>query len=498
MPIDDKSSSTTSMSSGTHRRQKDSFLFSAALVCVLPNVIGYLFAHWIGYRAALVNIDLFGVYALFAILARFAPTAAPILCSGMIGVVLAAPVANGLGLIYLGEPGFLRNYVGFIAQWPWRVIVPWVCVTVAALVAYSLVLKRSKRGVLAVWPALVGAAVFGGADVLCGTSALSPRPVTMSINVSTSSIVTLRALAAQWVAYREAGAAQRVDHSLSSDLLGMAHVGLPPRVLSVALESWGRVREEGPNMAILQALEHDLKGRYLVDVRYHRFLGGTLSGEVRELCGYLSLGPPSLGMIDRFRPECAPAALQARGYRTWGGHGNSSAFYNRREIYPRLGFLETAFPPKFDTPAAESRSCQSNRAISGVCDAIVYRAALKFLDRYPRAFAHVMSLDTHLPLAAISNAEDACPLGLALTDETMCVYVRRISFTLNQLAREVLNAKCPPDRIYVYGDHRPPYVFASEREKFDADYVPFLILTVSVQREVPNGGRPECALSRPD
>ena len=67
-------------------------------------------------------------------------------------------------------------------------------------------------------------------------------------------------------------------------------------------------------------------------------------------------------------------------------------------------------------------------------------------------------------------------LGHGYTDADLCLYFNQMSNLLAMIGREVRGARTPPDRVYLFGDHAPPYAVASERNFFNRKEVPFITL----------------------
>ena len=90
------------------------------------------------------------------------------------------------------------------------------------------------------------------------------------------------------------------------------------------------------------------------------------------------------------------------------------------------------------------------------------------------AFAHVMTLETHLPLKSVSEKISKC------SEENMpydiCFYIETFGSVLNSIGNVIVEGQAYPDLIYIYGDHAPPYVKESIRSMFNQKKIPFLRL----------------------
>lgn len=466
-----------------------STLQALLVICVLPNAVVYVLAGHFGYQPAIANIDFIAAFFGTVVLAKRSSVAAAAMCATVVFLLVCSQVVASLASIYIGDIRFMGDYLGFIGDWPWQLISFWTAVGVLAFAAYGYIVARLPLKNAAAWPAIALGIALAGIDFASGGTQWSGKVT--GLNVATSSLNTLRELIFLPV--------PTDDSPAEPDQQSMAHQirtsgdRLPSRILSVAVESWGAFANPRIDDSIIAGLREAVAGRYAVEATRHRFRGTTLAGEVRELCGYLIARSPTLEDIAQFDEACVPLFLSDRGYSTWAGHGNRGTFYDRRRVYPALGFRQVSFDKQF-AGADDHQICPKYLFFPGACDRLAFRAALAFLEAKPKAFAHVMTLDTHFPLRPDAGRRVECPSGLLLDDESLCLYVRRISEVLRELAAELTRASNGPDAVYLYGDHRPPYAVTFLREAFAPESVPFVKLT---RINVDEGENLPCAAISP-
>ena len=445
-------------------------LLFALAVIIVPTLAYAFVADRMGFLGPRINADLFVVYIAAVLVARRRPGLAALL--SLVGVVgaLAVQVLLGVGVIYLDDPALIREYLSFAAFWPWRLITFWLVVAAAMFTIMFLLLRRIPMKDAAIVPIAAVLVLLLALD-LAGRTAAGHALV--GGNLVTSSAVRGYKLARTWATTEGFTVKPIAEPMMVEDVLSEP---LPPRILSLSVEALGLARDERFNRLMFAPMREVLAGRYHVEIGRHGFKGATLSGEMRELCGQRTAGTPTTEKALALRSGCLPGILAARGYDTLGIHGNSKFFYNRSEVYPALGFTATRFIEDFDRADPRPARCKT-RAFEGICDRDAIAAALDFLAGRPRGYAHVMTLDTHFPLGPTELGDADCgAAGHGYTDADLCLYFNQMSNLLAMIGREVRGARTPPDRVYLFGDHAPPYAVASERNFFNRKEVPFITL----------------------
>lgn len=437
------------------------------LLVVIPTVTLIVLGELFGFLGPRLNLDLPLVYLATIVVSRLAGGLGAVF--GIVGTafVIAIQLLLGIGLVYIDNITLLGEYIQFARYWPWGLIAFWFMIALAALAALYVMLTRVKISQARMLPVVVILLAVLGVDLLGRTAAGFEM---IKTNAATSSTVRFAKVAKAWATSPGFVHEKHPGQSMADTL--MAAPVKPDRILSISVEALGLSNSDTFNQAIVAPLEARLGGEYVVTVSSHAFKGATLAGELRELCGLRISGTPTRAASEAIRPDCLPAKLKALGYQTTGLHGNSKYFYNRGELYKAIGFDRSIFYEDL----VGAKICKT-RSFSGTCDADVFKAALEAMGRGDKGFAHVITLQTHFPLAAMRPEDHDCSKIGQVQDPNLCVYANQFAGVMDDLAGAILNAKVRPGIVYIYGDHAPPYVVASDRMFFSRERVPFITLT---------------------
>lgn len=441
------------------------------LIIVLPTAAYAFAAEWMGFAGQRLNFDFFALYLVTVFLAPCHRSLALVTAVAGVITILSIQVLLGVGVIYLDNPALIVEYLSFIAYWPWRLISFWLLVAAIVFTGFTFVLRRVPIERAAALPALAALALLFTVDAIGQT----PRgQALVGGNWVTSSafrgyLFTRKVIVGPKFNAKPFGEPTMVDEVVASKV--------PPRLLSVSVEALGvAAADPAFNEAMFAPLRKEMAGSYDVQIGEHSFRGTTLAGELRELCSQETVGKPSSAEARTMSRGCLPARLRAAGYATFGIHGNAKHFYNRSLVYPALGFSHTKF---YDDYAASGRSFKVCRyeAFQGACDDQVFDDALAFLAQHPRAYAHVMTLDTHFPLGVSELGDDRCGRVRGLNDSALCLYVNQLGNYLAKVGRQIRTTRVPPDKVILFGDHAPPFVEGRLRNYFNRQKVPVIVLT---------------------
>lgn len=384
------------------------------------------------------------------------------------GSIVAALVIGGdlldiMSRRFNWSHGVVIDYAYSMPDLPWPTILPFLALGLVA-VALSVMPFAFDRGIFAIWPLLL---------VVCGLLLAN----SVMYNGVRGDVDTSR-LTRSFVSHAATGAYNRlivgrtltpfVGDSMARDL----SVAAPPaQILSVAVESFGLANDSVQRASLVQPLLLGVGSRYVVTQGAHPFRGSTQPGEIRELCALQAEGIPNTPLLLARLDGCLPANLRRGGYDTQALHGNGPLMYDRRVIYPAVGFARTWFDTDLRRELANVGPC-SGTAFGGVCDADLFARALSLFDGH-RRFVHVMTLDAHLPLKG--SAPPQCPTAFAM-EEGLCRYAQVTRASFAALARQIAAARHPPDLIVIYGDHAPPFAAIQARHVFSQRAVPYLVL----------------------
>jgi hypothetical protein len=242
-------------------------------------------------------------------------------------------------------------------------------------------------------------------------------------------------------------------------------------ILSVSFESLGIPIDVLAKSRIDKLIIDSFPGYRLKDNFEEQFFDGTLSGELRVLCGIRDYGyllsDPEYRTSDL--ANCLP--LLARSRDTYSSvvaaHANYGGLYRRIKIYPLIGFSNSFFASELGSESIEK--CGS--AQFAACDSQITRLLASHLNSREdkKTFTHLMTIDSHFPYSSnIANR--------SISSDLFEVYISSLSSTSVALRDFIYMLRSPPSFILVSGDHAPPFVTESVRNKFKKKVVPVYIL----------------------
>lgn len=181
------------------------------------------------------------------------------------------------------------------------------------------------------------------------------------------------------------------------------------------------------------------------------FGGYTANAEFEALCGFPVSEPFVLfeRNISR-RVDCLPQVLAANGYRSLASHPNVPAFWNRHNVYRRIGF---------DTFWAGTDFVYDDMNGEYLSDRSLYRQVLEkiepLLEQNQPVFDYVLTFFGHLPYPLSDDRP------LLFESHSVFPEVATYASTLYYKARElmdfleVLRKRDPDALIVILGDHLP-------------------------------------------
>jgi hypothetical protein len=249
----------------------------------------------------------------------------------------------------------------------------------------------------------------------------------------------------------------------------------PQNVLIVLEESLGGLINGIDQNAVLAPLESpEIQSRYVVRRGSVAFSGGTVSGEMRELCdAVLGSGDNTQATIR----SCLPWRFRQFGYHTIGIHGFTKKMFDREHWYPELGFQELIF--KEELSSKLKKTC--GQTFPGNCDTEIatYIGDLIAARRNQHLFIHWMTLNSHLPVDDNTASTSLFPcenFESTRLHHEICNVVK-VQFEANQaIAKLVLRPDLPPMTVIISGDHAPPFLTNTLRAFYQQDKVPDIIL----------------------
>jgi hypothetical protein len=444
---------------------------------MLPNLVLGLIAAYLGVSRPLVDLDylalgvlvpwlpwpLGGLLLMLAMIVDIVLTVAPTYQFDLAKVVETAQELFNL------SPAFVLPIIVAIG------------LGTAAVVALMLRLRPPSppRAAPSLTAALLTLLALGG-DVLLSPNLLTgmDRAVT-SINIAGSpGAFFAHQVLSEFGSTHAIVVTPAPDRASRPIVAGLDAGRLPSKIVLVVVESWGyyedaAVREQ--IVAPLRALTGQRPDLSLA-LGTTTFLGSTVNGEMRELCGIRST---SIRLPDPQIPlqDCLPHRLAALGYRTTAIHGYRGSMFNRLNWYPLAGFEHTWFDRDLRDLLGHSSRCGST--FPGVCDGDIAGLIGRELETSAasKQFIYWMTLNAHLPIFATTDpraAADCEASAVTRDDEQQCRLVRLHRLVMQALAD--MMASRHDTGLVIVGDHAPAFVSGERRHHLSSDHVPHAVL----------------------
>jgi hypothetical protein len=257
-----------------------------------------------------------------------------------------------------------------------------------------------------------------------------------------------------------------------------------PNLVLILLESWGF----NDNPALRNALTHPytqsaVLARYRVLQGAVPFVGSTVSGETRELCGS-TIGLKIADLAPSGMSGCLPNQLKQLGYRETSFHGMDGRVFARSTWYPRMGFDEEEFGDRLRRQGLPD--CIA--AFVGTCDASLADFIRQRLTSPQTApwFLNWVTLNSHLPVPVPNDlpAAASCETIPELANTPrLCSWYQLVANVHESVARVAIAPLARPTVFVIVGDHAPPFVTDSLRNQFSRTEVPYVILAGAANEE---------------
>lgn len=441
-------------------------------VFALPNLIFALLHFVLPVRRAWISID---YLALGFLVCWFRGRKLYVALIAIL--VFCADAICAFSGIYYFDFGTALRYLKDLRQVSFWLVVPMAVALLAAagIVAWigcvadmrkdarqaSLLLAAASVLLVPIWLArgvLTGSWAAQGSEVIVGSSLATE-------------------IAESMVLFTPAQLRQKTQSAAYFTALPLAYGdGSAPRnVLIILEESLGGLENGHDQDAVLAPLESpEVKARYTLRRGSVAFFGGTVGGEMRELCD--TVFGPGDNPPDTLR-NCLPWQFRKLGYHTIGVHGFTKNMFNRARWYPQIGFQELIFREEL----AGKLKAVCGSAFAGVCDTDIasFLGDLMAARRNQRLFIHWMTLTAHLPVADKTAATSKFPCenyDSTRSYHEVCNVVRVQYETTQAIAKLVVRPDLPPMTVIIAGDHAPPFMTNQLRALYQQDRVPFIIL----------------------
>ncbi|MDO4725443.1 MAG: hypothetical protein Q4A97_11880 [Comamonadaceae bacterium] len=249
---------------------------------------------------------------------------------------------------------------------------------------------------------------------------------------------------------------------------------LPGRMLLVVVESWG-VPHQPQELALQMAPLLKAPGLELLAQGQVAFQGGTIAGELREVCSLASSRIDFKKVTPPPGHACWPQRLREQGYATASINGGSALMYNASQWHASAGFERSYFMQTFP---GQARRCHS---FPSLCDVDLAPFVADTLAASDQSFVYWLSMNSHLPYDARDLrgkvSADCQALGWA-ADSASCLHHSLIQEFFSALVEAISRPELAGAEVVLVGDHMPPFFQAEDRARFVAGVVPYAHLRV--------------------
>lgn len=229
------------------------------------------------------------------------------------------------------------------------------------------------------------------------------------------------------------------------------------KILFILVESWGVPNNKKEYAFQIESFVKNDNIKILENSTVE-FSGGTVSGELRELCNITPISYAFSIVPNKYAENCLPAAMHNNGYKTFALHSAHSGMYSRGEWYPTVGFNEYYFLNK---PLANVERCHS---FPGFCDIKLIPYVINKIKENDKLFFYWMTLNSHLPYDSrdLTNKDKSSCTKLNLQNDARCNQFLLIKEFFESLSREISDDKLSGLEIVLVGDHAPPFIDISK------------------------------------
>ncbi|MFC1672712.1 sulfatase-like hydrolase/transferase [Pseudomonadota bacterium] len=314
-----------------------------------------------------------------------------------------------------------------------------------------------------------------------------------TIPQSRSEIATVSALLLSlctwdfFINYQVVGSAEARNASFTNaidagGILDAQFVGEERDLLIVVVEALGQFKDPRAADAVLASFtDPELTDRYDIVKGTVPYEGSTTAAEMRELCSstnsYLDI------LDDDFDTSaCLPNILGQRGYSSTSYHGFNADVFDRNIWYPEIGFGKSHFAKNLVDLVRNPENRRYNLCggtFKGLCDRDIGEQILHRMETgQGKTFNYWLTLNSHFPVKSTEGYGGKFPCqehGLE-KDGQICImteYWQEVFETTIKIAK---SKRIRPTNILIVGDHAPPLLVRSQRERFRFDAVPFIAL----------------------
>lgn len=241
------------------------------------------------------------------------------------------------------------------------------------------------------------------------------------------------------------------------------------QVVFIIMESWGAFTNTQHQERFISRFKSQLAPTEFFTHGTSDFLGATVNGELRELCG-LQVSHYNLERASIPLQSCLPHKLRQQNYHTLAMHAANSAIYDRGIWYKDAGFQHTLFFEQLKSPSF----C---RSFPGKCDIELFYELDNALMAHPKLFFYWLTLNSHYPYknADITQEELNCNDFDISRDTEACRNILLNNQFLSQLSKKSYDSHYKNVEFIIVGDHQPPIMKSvSNTPVFKKDTVSWL------------------------
>lgn len=226
---------------------------------------------------------------------------------------------------------------------------------------------------------------------------------------------------------------------------------LNKKVLLVVVESWGVMKDERIQDALLQPLTMRRDIFEWLDIQKTQGNATTVDAELDRLCGvkiYYYLFKPVTEGFD----ACLPWKFKKSGYKTIAVDGSDSHIYEHSDWYPRTG-LDDLY---FGNTAPWKTRCYS---FPGICDSeIMHDFIAPIFAKDEKIFMYWLTLNTHTNFDERDIQTDVfdCKKFNLEEGEQLCRMNKLHAQFFSQLAGILAQPAMRGVEVILVGDHSPP------------------------------------------
>jgi phosphoglycerol transferase MdoB-like AlkP superfamily enzyme len=375
----------------------------------------------------------------------------------------------------------MLSYSAFIT--PANLLVAAAMMLVVAVIFRCMALTRSKA-----WPVLALILLLGLLDVLNGSGITRGRDAPfIAVNIFGSPGYNLAAAERNFRRDARQAMAAIAPVPRSYQALRDEAQGEHQGSLLILVESLGVPQAPEIRAWLMGRLRTSaLVTQWDLNEGEEAFVGGTVAGELRVLCGQRG----HYSQLTEMRSQaCLPRLFRARGDEAIAMHGFSPRMFDRAAWWPIAGFTQTRFADEW----AARKSAHCDGAFNGICDRDLIASAIHLAGER-RQFVYALTINTHLPLPPQKVSPELRALCQAHdVPDVACELLHAHGNFFTDLATQLAGSPECLRQVVVVGDHSPPFNDFRARRVFKPTQVPSLILR---RRQGGAAGEPPCALGR--